>query len=296
MKREAGWQLLSELDEERLRRCSEDSPYPKWASVCRLRLLGLPTLDAACVEPGSPMSVQAAAERLHAATGSARLVVRSDGGSERARYYRGGNAFPLHEAVVEAERLLADGRAVIFTEPTNRFTNRLSVNARLDRGGLLLFEVLGAGFDVSDLNRGGITPEIVVRVAGVCWTEYREAQLSDFRVERFDEPDLAGRRRTRRLEVLATEVLPAIGELAAPGAPEDAERWLRAKGYTELWHDHPPALSYASLRGWYDDALAVASGYQRRNWSCLSCSASALDDGRFVYWDIVDAGNKFAIG
>jgi hypothetical protein len=113
---------LSALTEEEV--AAADHRSPKWATMCQLRRIGLPTLDAVLVTPRQDhLALDGAIATLANATRHDRLMIRSDGGAETHRYYRGGNTFPLADVATKAAMLLEAGRAVILMEPTNRFTN-----------------------------------------------------------------------------------------------------------------------------------------------------------------------------
>jgi len=124
----ASWpRLLYELDEPALTRAGRDQRYPKWATLCMLRLLGHPVLNGGCIPPSQGLGVvRIVAHRLCMAAKVDRLLLRSDGGIESSRYYRGGTTFDLDALLPRAAHLFDLGRAVIVMEPTNRFTNRLS--------------------------------------------------------------------------------------------------------------------------------------------------------------------------
>lgn len=287
--------LLDELGEVELAREREQTRFPKWATACLLRSLGLPTLDCCLLLPESNAQSQAeAAERFACRHQTDRLLVRSDGGSEVRSYYRGGNTFGLSAAIRVCQELTLGGRAAILAQPTSRFSNRLAVNFAAERDGRFLVEMLGPGYDVSDLNRGGVLPQVIIRVGGVVWDRYEPLQLSDLHVERLlsEQHELA--RRTRRLEVLGSEVLPALGETAPGGGAAEAEAWLRHRGFLHLWTPWEPPISLAYLRARYDDMFIIGAWmFRHRGCDVVGCSASDLGDGRFVYWDVVDASTKF---
>lgn len=283
--------LLSQLDLPALHVAAGRAEYPKWATLCQLRLAGLPTLDALCLIPGEEDAVDEAAARFCRSTADCRILVRSDGGGESGRYYRGGNSFSPDAAVTEATRLLAQGRAVLFVEPTNRFANELSINLRLESVGQLLLEALGPGYDASDLNRGGIAPEEIVTIPGIEWTCYSPLSLGALRRMRLQSPADAQVRLARRLEIIGSEILPNSGLSSGVLSPQEAEQWLQEHGQLALWRIRPQ-LSVRWVRRFYDDAYLIAQT-SGRGWNCLSCSATVLEGGRLVYWDVVDSRFKF---
>jgi hypothetical protein len=224
---------LSTLTEDEL--AGADRQYPKWATMCELRRLGLPTLDAVLVTPTQDdLALGRAIAALANATGQDRLMVRSDGGAETRRYYMGGNTFPLADAASKAAGLLKTGRAIILIEPTNRFTNCLSAVLRIDRDtrgrhGTFTVEALGPGYDVADLTRGGIPPQVTV-TAAADWSAYTDLWWSDLRMSTDIGLDAECDRRRRRLARIATDILTDVGPLSRPPTTTDeqaaeAEAW-----------------------------------------------------------------------
>jgi hypothetical protein len=296
--------LLSALSGEEL--AAADRRHPKWATMCQLRRLGLPVLDAVLIAPGRDRrALDAAITALAAATGQDRLMVRSDGGIETRRYYKGGNTFPLDTAASKAAGLLEAGRSVILMEPTNRFTNRLTALLRMDRigsgrDGTFTVEALGPGYDVADLTRGGIPPQVTV-TAQVDWQSYPDLWWTDLRLASDTGPDAGQDRRTQRLARIAADILTDTGQLAGkPVTTEEqtaaAEAWLRERGYRQLWQDYDVEAAVARrARRWFDDAFMIAACHPRRDWTCLATATSNLGD-RAIYWDIVDGRHKYAPG
>lgn len=294
--------LLSALTEDEL--AAADRRYPKWATMCQLRRLDLPTLDAVLVPPCQDhLALDRAIATLANATGQDRLMVRSDGGAESHRYYRGGNTFPLVDTAAKAAGLLQAGRAVILLEPTNRFTNRLTAVLRLDRDsrgrqGTFTVEALGPGYDVADLTRGGIPPQVTV-TAEADWSTYPDLWWSDLCMITDMGLDAESDRRRRRLARIATDILTDTGHLTSASTTTDeqaaeAEAWLREHGYDQLWGDDDVALEVTrQIRRWFDDAFMIALCHPWRRWTCLATAVSDLG-GRWIFWDIVDGSRKYS--
>jgi hypothetical protein len=294
--------LLSTLHETGL--AAADRRYPKWATMCQLRRIGLPVLDAALLTPGKDhQAIEAAINALTAATGQDRLMVRSDGGGEAHRYYKGGNTFPLATAASKAAGLLEAGRAVMLMEPSNRFTNRLTALLRMDRSGYgrdgtFTVEALGPGYDVADLTRGGIAPQVTV-TADADWSAYPDLWWSDLHLVTDTSPRAEDVRRKARLTRIAADILTDTGHLTGLAMATDeqaavAETWLRERGFDHLWRQHDIAAAVARrVRRWFDDAFLIAACHPRRGWTCLATAISDLGD-RAVFWDIVDGRYKYA--
>lgn len=294
--------LLSALTDDEL--AAADRRYPKWVSMCHLRRIGMPVMNAVLLTPGQDhAALDAAIATLATATGQDKIMIRSDGGVEARRYYRGGNTFPLVDAASKAASLLIAGRAVILMEPTNRFTNCLAAVLRMDRDnrgrqGTFTVEALGPGYDVADLTRGGISPQVTV-TADADWSAHCELWWSDLRTITDTGPDAERKRRGRRLTRIAADILTDTGQLTdtaitAGQQAAEAEVWLRSHGYCQLWEDYDVATAVARrIRGWFDDAFMIAACHPRPAWTCLAAATSDLGD-RSVFWDIVDGNRKYA--
>lgn len=275
--------------------------WPKWSTMCLLRRCGLKVLDACHVAPNDePEVLDYAVNSLADALNADRLMLRSDGGVETTTYYRGGNTFPLPEIRSRARGLLNERRAVILLEPTNRFTNRTAALIRMDRSpggvadGTFTIEALGPGYDVSDLTRGGIAPQITITVDGIDWNHHATPWWHDFRITRSLDPDAEKMRRRQRLSRLAHHILRDIGQL---GDEDDiilaAENWLRDHEYTHLFSGtDPTAQIVRRAKEWFDDAALLASVQPNRSWQCLATAVSDLG-GRTVFWDLVDGSSKY---
>jgi hypothetical protein len=296
--------LLSTLTAAEL--AAADRRYPKWATMCQLRRIGLSVLDAVLITPGhNHQALAAGITTLAAATGQDRLMIRSDGGTETHRYYKGGNTFPLAEAASKAAGLLEAGRAVIVMEPTNRFTNRLTALLRMDRdrdgrNGTFTVEALGPGYDVADLTRGGIPPQVTV-TAETGWSAYPDLWWSDLKLTADTSADAEQDRRRRRLTRIAADILTDTGHVNRTAMSSDelaaaAEAWLRDHRFEHLWQQGDVAAAVASrVRGWFEDVFLITACHPSRGWTCLATATSDLG-GRRVFWDIIDGSRKYATG
>ncbi|MGW4733457.1 hypothetical protein ACWEQC_30555 [Streptomyces shenzhenensis] len=292
---------LYALTAAELEAATKDQRWPKWQTMALLRSLKLPVLNACLIQPGdSAATARTAAHVLAAATGTDTLMIRSDGGVEKQQYYRGGNTFPVEEIGPRAAGLLADGRAVILAEPTNRFTNRLTVLVRLDRPGpgrpgSLTLEALGPGYDVADLTRGQIPPQVTAHLDDVDFAHYQRPRWHEWKMTGDQCPGGEEVRRTRRLERLASQTLTDGGHLDGEAGAEHAETWLRRRGYLHLFGPQPTREALAKrVRRLFEDAFFLARSQPNRNWHCLATAFSVFEGPRTVYWDLVDGEHKYA--
>ena len=161
-----------------------------------------------------------------------------------------------------------------------------------------IVEALGPGYDVADLTRGGIPPQVTV-TAEADWSAYPDLWWSDLRMTTDIGLDAECDRRRRRLARIATDILTDTGHLTRPPTTTDeqaaeAEAWLREHGCRQLWGDYDVALGVTRrIRRWFDDAFMIALCHPQRGWTCLATAISDLGD-RCVFWDIVDGSCKYS--
>ncbi|MGW1641473.1 hypothetical protein [Streptomyces lavendulae] len=292
---------MHSLSAEELAAAAKDQRWPKWQTMALLHSLHLPTLNAALLQPDqSPAQIRAAAHALATALGTEQLMIRSDGGVERKQYYRGGNTFPISEIAHRAQPLLTDGRAVILAGPTNRFANKLTVMIRMDRPGpgtrgTFTLEALGPGYDVADLTRGELPPQVTAQLDDVDWDCYTTPRWHEWKLTGDHCPGGEDTRRRRRLERLAAQTLSDTGQLAGTPQPEHAEAWLRERGHLQLFgpQNPRPALMRRATK-LFEDAFVLTRAQPNRNWRCLATAYSVFAEPRTVYWDLVDGERKYA--
>jgi hypothetical protein len=287
--------ILSSLSDKALDEEAESRTFPKWGTLCLLRKLRLPTLDGAFLAPGTSVAIlEQEAAAFASVLDVGRLMVRSDGGREDGAYFRGGNTFELPIVLDLSVRLLRGGRAVILLEPTDRFRNRLTMNFLAYRDGAFVAEILGPGYDTSDLNRGGTTPQYVIRGDLGGWAEHVELGLAEVRGTciAFAEDE----RRRLRLQNVGRRILPSLEGQEHGGSESYAESWLRMRGYDELWRPWTYSFDFSQVQSWYDDAFLIANHISRcRRWEVFVLSWSLLSDYRSVYWDVVEPKTKFML-
>jgi len=285
--------ILSDLTETTLSEEAAKTAFPKWNTLCLLRLLGLPTMNAAFIPPGSSANlIRETLYHFAKVIGKSRVLLRSDGGRERRNYYRGGNSLLRPYAAILASRLSSLRRAVVLTEPTIRFDNKLSIHFRADASGDFTIELLGPGFDASHINRSIVLPEYTVHGNVESWRRHQTLQLSDIRGNPTEIR--CEKRRRLGLKDIGKNILPGTGIRVRGGPSIFAEEWLLANGYEGLWRPWAFSLDRQRIQRWYDDAFMVASYFNSsRNWVCFVLYGSVLSDYRFVYWDVVDAAKKW---
>jgi hypothetical protein len=132
--------------------------YPKLSSWLLLHVAGVPALEGIVIRAWDD-TTYAEIQRFANRFGSDSLLLRSDSSAETGQAPRGG--FLVHGRQIEqtTRELLEQDRVVFLLEPASPFDDLYSVTLEPDHAWQQwLLEVVGAGFDASDLKRGDITP------------------------------------------------------------------------------------------------------------------------------------------
>ena len=270
------------------------SPYSKWGTLCLLRYLGFHTLDALFIHwTTSEVMIREAVTTFTSALGFDKVLVRTDAVKEEGAYPRAGNTISTDRAIRFLLQLKTTHRVAILMHPTNRFTNRRAIVLHMLAAGEFRIEVLGPGFDVSDLNRGLVPPELSVQITNINWETYDPPH--PLFVTRRTNP--VGTLRKIRLQRIGAELLPAMG-IKPSGPPHVfAEAWLRENGFFGLFEDSRPTLTYRKIQKLYDVAILIGSAYRRKsNWDSLVVICSDLGNGSgLIFWDVLNPMEKFRV-
>ena len=145
-------------DSKRLQALDYFSGCYKTLSIIYLRMLDLPVLKGVAVVRWDEY-VRQEVLGLFNTWGLSSVLVRTDKKAETGRYMRGGYVTGIGELDKEVNTILGAGRIVILLEPKSPYQDLYSLNAMFwPEEEDILLEVVGPGFDASDLNRGDITP------------------------------------------------------------------------------------------------------------------------------------------
>ena len=180
---------------------------------------------------------------------------------------RGGNAF-----LIDKETLLPfhdKNRHLWLMEPTNRFTNKYGINImyRPDSG-RILFEIIGSGFDISDINRGDIYPHHVLEFNIPTDRGYYSNLWYKANVKIVSEEEYVGSiiLRKKKLEKMGL----SVSNVTFP------------EKYT------PISLSKLELIDSYVNIVFEKYGYKRE----CSITTTILENDRIVFWDIQTPSDK----
>ena len=272
--------------------------YWKLWSACLLQKTGLPTLRGMIVTRRSA-KIEAEIHNFLQRIKASKALIRHDIQHEAPPYPRGGFLVPEHLLPETLDFFFRLHRIVAIYEPADPLLNSYNLNVLFATGTDARVEVLGAGFDASDLQRGDLSPHevfsIVIsargkiaglrRVKAVDKKTYEESrQLRLKKIQRkFEEsptPELA-RQIREDLKFPAT-----LGEYLKrlPSPLSKAEPYALIS--EALVGDTVAAIVNSNVITLFQSETGV--GFP------LNFSTSLIDKGkRQVYWDIVSPDLKF---
>jgi hypothetical protein len=273
--------------------------YNKVASIYELRQLGLPTLNGIVVTAWNNAVARQVSDYI-AKQGWPQIMVRSDKRPETLDNPRGGYLFDIHSLPEVLAPLFAAGRIVILLEPANRYDNLYGINALFSSGSdEVVLEVVGPGFDVTDINRGDLSPheriDIAIRNERVRARVLRRTQVTQAEYE-----DSVFHRLTK----IGREVLSRQG-IAKEWSTHSTD--LKTVGWDFLQESGYSLLNRSQYKPLPDAYLVRLVGYLRDlPWRIAETGADThyatsvsllrpSEAPRFIFWDVVRPSRKYAV-
>lgn len=130
--------------------------YNKVKSILLLKLLDFPVLDFVIVTKWSEKT-RNGLQNFAGKICSNSFLLRHDKSPEQYSYPRGGYVINYDKLEAECNKFFSLNRLVMLLEPFSPYDNNFNINILYDRDNII-FEILGPGFDASDLQRGDISP------------------------------------------------------------------------------------------------------------------------------------------
>ena len=272
--------------------------YPKVASIFELLHMGLPTLSGLILGSWNEEVASRVSDYI-LSRGWSQVVVRSDTRFESRDSPRGGYLCAIPDLGNVIGPLISLGRVAILLEPINRYQNQYGLNLMIVAGsGNALLEIVGPGFDVSDLNRGEITPHERISL-GVHNNRVTPRVLHRDIVTPADYSASV----THRLAKIGREALHrqvnSLRQQRGGKLEEIGQDFLQTNGFSRL-----DQSKYAPLPEAY---LLRLLSYIRRLPSDLPVggpdahyvvSVSIIGEGksgRYIFWDVVRSRRKYWI-
>jgi hypothetical protein len=275
----------------------------KSSSLLWMRANGFPVLPGLILS-GWTSDSAGAVERFCSENGFSDLLVRIEQPEQRWTRRRGGYTIPIGEAQRQVEELVGDGLLTILLEPASPYSDVYSLTTACDlESGKLDVEVVGPGFDASDVLRSDLVPHERFEVAlGSSDEEASSAFLpkrlsiigrDDYRAsvaQRLEKIGAKLRNRSFPNDLLDSSLSgPERGALAG-----EAEGFLRGSAQTMLlehaeeYQPIPLPVLDVFLKEFQRIFERVRT--QKAHWQILSLAASFLPRERLVIWDFFVPG------
>jgi len=269
--------------------------YRKVQGMLECSALSLPTLPGIFVDPSVASADDAAAAARCIDPRS--WLVRHDRARENGRYHQGGYVVDEKALPSELAWYASLGRVVVLLAPADPLDNLWSAAATVSSDGAALAEIVGPGFDASDLNRGNVSP--------MEWHHFQLNADGDARLVRSEvasNTDYARAKAVRIRKVALKYVLNRrtfdvddIDDATARTVLANHACWAKPQVrrlLDESSYEQAPARFIEQVR----EFVSVVSSLvvERAGASLLAFSASQVGNGReTVVWDIVRPLRKY---
>ncbi len=265
----------------------------KIRSWLALHLLGLPTLAGVVLSAPEEASWQSVRE-FSADRSLTRLMVRSDQARETGVYPRGGYLIDLVNLELELAPLFASGRTVVLLEPRSPLDDLYSMGINAwPEDPIITIEIVGPGFDASDLKRGEFSPHERLKIARTD----RQPIAHDLIAS--DTYRVSWQERLNKVATLLARSPGDIWWTSEPLPPEEAIDLLVSLGETFLLEsaDAYRPISHELLCPVVQDVLRLGPSLMELGLpgEPLMTSMSYVGrDATPVYWDVVWPSLKFS--
>jgi hypothetical protein len=267
-------------------------------SACLLQSVSLPTLRG-MIFSRAYRGLENDLEKCLRSLDATSALIRHDTRNEKPPYPRGG--FLVPESLLEEVLIFffRQNRIVAVYEPADPLLNSYNLNALFETAMNIWVEVLGPGFDASDLQRGDLSPHEVFSISLA-----QDGAIAEIRrVHRVDQTEYEASKQVRwqkvrrKLEHSPTpELAHAIrSELKLPESLDNHLRTIRSP-LNEAQHyvPVPRALLANTVSAIIDSGITNLFSRSTGIGFPLNFSTSLIDKGRRqIYWDIVSPSLKF---
>lgn len=278
----------------------------KSSSLLWMHVHRFPALSGLILNGWFPDS-EAATTRFSRERAFSELLVRIEKPDQRWTRRRGGYNVSLEGVENLVQDLARDGMIAILLEPASPYSDLFSLTSVCDvDSGKIDVEVVGHGFDASDVLRADITPpherfEIADNRFKPAWDRH---ELKVSRASLIDDESYRTSVRRRLAKIGARLRNPAFPDewmdaSLPPSTIEalirDATRYLRESGQTALLGqpEHYEAIPDQLLDRFLNHLLRLSKAVaeSKVSWRTFSLAGSFLPANRLVIWDFFPAGN-----
>lgn len=282
--------------------------YWKFLSILYLKKVGLPVLNGIILTKLSDEGFEALLTYCEKNKWNS-ILLRHDKNPEKPPYPMGGYLVPLADIKTELPKYFKAGRIVFLMEPVSPFDNSYNVNSLFENDGSLLLEIVGPGFDASDLQRGQMSPHerIEIQKEFVNITSTPSSLKEDFVKRTFIIDQNAYQRTVKQRYLKIAKRLQELGKISL-GAHEidDDERIILAKSYlndnghqmlilNEKIYKPIPIDNLYQVYSYIQNLQEKLKGFPSFGLSFV-VSASFVQQGKnLVFWDVVWPKLKYSL-
>jgi len=242
---------------------------------------------------------EAAVSRFCRERNFSELLLRIEKPGQRWTRRRGGYAIPLDKVRSQAEELASEGMITILLEPASPYLDMFSLTSACDlETGKVDVEVVGPGFDASDILRADFSPHERFEVLLNNRRSTAATSFSPKRVHAVGYDDYKASVHRRLVKIGARLRNPSfpdslmeatISDSEQERLAEEAVHFLQASGQTALL-DHAKEyepIPSRLLNMFLEEFLRLFERIKASNihWKTLSLASSFLPHDRLVIWD-----------
>ncbi len=266
-----------------------------------MQLNGFPVLSGLILSEWA-QETETAVSRFCRERNFAELLVRIEKPGQRWIRRRGGYTIPVSRVQDLVDELTNEGMLTLLLEPASPYSDLYGLTSVSDLvTGNVDVEVVGPGFDASDVLRGDIIPHERFEIL-LSGEESRVVHITRTHLVGSDDYRASVQRRLAKIGARLLNPAFPEEELRTKGSYSDSERltqeamqYLQRSGQTLLL-DH--LNKYEPISGTFLDAYvaqlmrlfrAITEAYVP--WKAMSVAGSFLQGGRLVIWDFFSPGN-----
>jgi hypothetical protein len=238
---------------------------------------------------------------------NAQCLLRHDKSPENPPYPMGGYLVSLSDIEDEVRWYTEQERIVLLLEPCDPLTNSYNVSALFHSETTATLEIVGPGFDASDLQRGHISPHETMEIEMGRMTRERSKRIGKFGIRSHWQIDAKSyqesvRRRYLKIHdkiLMHRKTIPEANEPIDENLVRLTREILKSQSCTNLI-EHEDA--YAEIP---KECLLNALNHLARipkidseiftvTYPCVAASSYVNSGSRYVIWDIVIPSLKYS--
>ncbi len=248
---------------------------------------------------------EAAVSRFCQERNFSELLLRIEKPGERWTRRRGGYTIPLDKVRSQVEELASEGMITILLEPASPYLDMFSLTSACDlETGKVDVEVVGPGFDASDILRADVVPherfELFLGNRELKTTTPSSLQCRRLHLVGREEYKASFQRRLVKIGArLRNPSFPDEVMGAASTGPDqallvqEAIRFLQTSGQTTMLdHEEYEPIPSRLLNMFLGEFLRLFERIRSSNilWRTISLASSFLPQDRLVIWDFFPVG------